>query len=101
MGSGQGLLYSPGDILYTWPCQDPALLAAFYERCHLDPESEVQIGGDDVAGSNEGEEGEARSVTVGALVSECLDVTSASPRRYFFEVTNRTEHTIILVFLII
>ena len=89
MWPGQGLLYSPGDILHTWPQQNPALLAAFYERCHLDPEAAVRVEAADVASTNGGPGGEPRAVTVRALVSECLDVTSASPRRYFFEVRNR------------
>ncbi|KAJ3695153.1 hypothetical protein LUZ60_000530 [Juncus effusus] len=81
--------YQVGDALEILPSQDPDLVDKFIKRCNLDPDSYITIepwtGERDsvdsyVNGSSE------HPIKLKTFVSLSMDIASASPRRYFFEV---------------
>lgn len=83
-----GIDYEVGDVVELLPCQRPAAVDAFIKRCNLDPESfitvhprEAEIHFLDVSvnASN-------FPIKLKTFVESTMDVASASPRRYFFEV---------------
>ncbi|KAL9148296.1 hypothetical protein ABFS82_12G032800 [Erythranthe guttata] len=77
--------YEVGDVLEVLPGQSSAALDAFIQRCDLNPESYITVQPRDK---------ESRGFLVHTLfpvklksfVELTMDVSSASPRRYFFEV---------------
>ena len=80
--------YQVGDALEILPSQNPSAVNAFIERCNLDPDSYITIrakGGDEVSNGSllNGSMGRIKLSTFVALT---MDVASASPRRYFFEI---------------
>ncbi|XP_024026130.1 NADPH-dependent diflavin oxidoreductase 1 isoform X1 [Morus notabilis] len=79
--------YEVGDNVEVLPGQDPALVDAFIQRCNLDPEAFITVHlvereNDLDAHAN----ATAVPVKLKSFVSMTMDVASASPRRYFFEV---------------
>ncbi|XP_024524113.1 NADPH-dependent diflavin oxidoreductase 1 [Selaginella moellendorffii] len=79
---GSGLEYAPGDVLGVFPAQSEEAVSRFMERCGLDEPALVSV---EPANAVEGYQNVA-PVTLRTLVEAVMDVSSASPRRYFFEV---------------
>ncbi|KAF2299513.1 hypothetical protein GH714_032321 [Hevea brasiliensis] len=75
--------YEVGDVLEVLPGQNPAAVAAFIQRCNLDPESLITVH----PGVMESAESNAPNVPIKlkTFVELTMDIASASPRRYFFE----------------
>ncbi|XP_004489118.1 NADPH-dependent diflavin oxidoreductase 1 isoform X1 [Cicer arietinum] len=76
--------YDTGDVLEILPGQDSTAVDAFIQRCNLDPDSFISVspremGDRDAYGSR-------MPVKLRTFVELTMDVASASPRRYFFEV---------------
>ncbi|KAL7090331.1 hypothetical protein ACP275_12G034100 [Erythranthe tilingii] len=77
--------YEVGDVLEVLPGQSSAAVDAFIQRCDLNPESYITVQPRDK---------ESRGflvhtsfpVKLKSFVELTMDVSSASPRRYFFEV---------------
>ncbi|KAL8161907.1 hypothetical protein V2J09_013396 [Rumex salicifolius] len=77
--------YEIGDVLEVLPCQSLAQVDAFIKRCNLNPEAWITV-----------QHGEAKDehsdytvktpVRLRKFVELAMDIASASPRRYFFEV---------------
>ncbi|KAL0899605.1 hypothetical protein Bca101_083566 [Brassica carinata] len=79
--------YEVGDVVELLPSQDSSAIDAFIERCDLDPESFITVCPREA--ENNGSCGEVNTYVptkVKTFVELTMDVTSASPRRYFFEV---------------
>ncbi|KAG6412440.1 hypothetical protein SASPL_125119 [Salvia splendens] len=85
--------YDVGDILEFLPGQSPEALDAFMQRCNLNPESyitvvltcfQVQVQARD--NENRGFRKPSTPVKLKSFIELTMDVASASPRRYFFEV---------------
>ncbi|XP_058009345.1 NADPH-dependent diflavin oxidoreductase 1 isoform X2 [Hevea brasiliensis] len=76
--------YEVGDVLEVLPGQNPAAVAAFIQRCNLDPESLITVH----PRVMESAESNAPNVPIKlkTFVELTMDIASASPRRYFFEV---------------
>lgn len=86
---GSGIQYEPGDVLEVIPCQNAAAVDAFIERCHLDPNAYIMVGGrksSKSSGLDKGSHLSQMPVKLRTLVECTMDIASASPRRYFFEV---------------
>jgi sulfite reductase alpha subunit-like flavoprotein len=97
-----GMMYQPGDVLAILPKQSPQAVDAFLATCNLDPNAWVRItptngtANEDGDGMLSGNGGASSSsslsssssvvVQVGPLVAGALDISGASPRRYFFQV---------------
>lgn len=81
--------YEVGDVVHILPGQDAAAVDAFIKRCNLNPESYIQVQAND---NKENEQSyDLRNtlkvpVRLKTFVELAMDVASASPRRYFFEV---------------
>ncbi|CAA2958764.1 NADPH-dependent diflavin oxidoreductase 1 isoform X1 [Olea europaea subsp. europaea] len=77
--------YEVGDVLEVLPGQSPAAVDAFIKRCNLNPESYITVEPRDKENKLS-----ASSllfpVKLKTFVELTMDVASASPRRYFFEV---------------
>ncbi|KAL6519569.1 multidrug-resistance type transporter [Orobanche hederae] len=77
--------YEVGDVLEILPGQSPAVVDAFLQRCNLNPESYITVQPTD-----EESHGLLNPslclVNLKSFVELTMDVASASPRRYFFEV---------------
>lgn len=84
--SAMAIKYKIGDALEILPSQNPSAVDAFIERCNLDPDCYITIrvrSGDKVfKGSVE----QMDRIKLRTFVALTMDVMSASPRRYFFEV---------------
>ncbi|KDP32944.1 hypothetical protein JCGZ_12975 [Jatropha curcas] len=76
--------YEVGDVLEVLPGQNPAAVDAFIQRCNLDPESLITVH----PRVMENAQGNAPNVPIKlkTYVELTMDIASASPRRYFFEV---------------
>ncbi|KAL5787436.1 hypothetical protein ACOSP7_004385 [Xanthoceras sorbifolium] len=80
--------YEVGDVLEILPGQEPAAVDAFLQRCNLNPEALIIVHRTDIRNSfpdtslntTEG------PIKLRTFVELTMDVASASPRRYFFEV---------------
>ncbi|KAL6136748.1 hypothetical protein ACLB2K_062043 [Fragaria x ananassa] len=75
--------YEVGDVLEILPSQDPAAVESFILRCNLDPESFITVH------NSEMENQLLHThvpIKLRTFVELTMDVASASPRRYFFEV---------------
>ncbi|XP_027925849.1 NADPH-dependent diflavin oxidoreductase 1 isoform X3 [Vigna unguiculata] len=78
------LQYEIGDVLEILPGQDSAAVDAFIQRCNLDPDSFITVSPREMDDHNARD---SRSpVKLRTFVEFSMDVASASPRRYFFEV---------------
>ncbi|CAN0928858.1 NADPH-dependent diflavin oxidoreductase 1 [Linum grandiflorum] len=80
--------YDVGDVLEVLPCQTPASVDAFIQRCDLDPEALITVH--PKQRENHFLDGLKRSqeisIKLKTYVELAMDIASASPRRYFFEV---------------
>ncbi|KAL6521516.1 multidrug-resistance type transporter [Orobanche gracilis] len=77
--------YEVGDVLEILPGQSRAIVDAFLQRCNLNPESYITVQPTDE--ENHGLLNPSFCpVNLKTLVELMMDVASASPRRYFFEV---------------
>ncbi|XP_062106304.1 NADPH-dependent diflavin oxidoreductase 1 isoform X3 [Humulus lupulus] len=77
--------YDVGDSLEVLPGQDPASLEAFIQRCNLDPEALITVFPVDMETYNDAY-ATMVPIKLKSFVELTMDVASASPRRYFFEV---------------
>ncbi|KAL2609095.1 hypothetical protein R1flu_027668 [Riccia fluitans] len=81
--------YYPGDILTVIPWQNPEDVDAFLRRLSLDGDAYVTVEAaqsERLCSWNDPQLLQLDPVKVRTLVEGVLDVSSASPRRYFFEV---------------
>ncbi|RDY13657.1 Protein SWEETIE, partial [Mucuna pruriens] len=78
------LEYETGDVLEILPGQDSAVVDAFIQRCNLDPDSFITVSPREMDHQNA--HGSRIPVKLRTFVEFSMDVASASPRRYFFEV---------------
>lgn len=80
--------YQVGDALEILPGQNPSAVDAFIERCNLDPDCYVTIRAKDGDKVSKGSlvNGLMDRIKLKTFVALTMDVASASPRRYFFEV---------------
>ncbi|CAK8540557.1 unnamed protein product [Lathyrus sativus] len=76
--------YDTGDVLEILPGQDSAAVDAFIQRCNLDPDSLITVSPREMDDCNG--HGSRMPVKLRTFVELTMDVASASPRRYFFEV---------------
>ncbi|GMH04303.1 hypothetical protein Nepgr_006142 [Nepenthes gracilis] len=77
--------YEVGDALEILPGQNPAAVDAFIGRCNLDPEAFITVQLRDA--KSDGISYASRiPIKLKKFVELTLDVASASPRRYLFEV---------------
>ncbi|KAK6152888.1 hypothetical protein DH2020_012527 [Rehmannia glutinosa] len=77
--------YEVGDVLEVLPGQNPAAVDAFIQRCNLNPESYITVQPRDK--ENHGFLNPSLfPVKLKSFVELTMDVASASPKRYFFEV---------------
>lgn len=79
--------YEVGDVLEVLPSQDPAAVDTFIQRCNLDPEALITVQHKEMnylpdIHANTTDE----PIKLRTFVELTMDVASASPRRYFFEV---------------
>lgn len=79
--------YEVGDVLEVLPCQNPSAVEAFIQRCNLNPDVYITVQPRSV---EHGSDLDTRTlkdpVKLKTYVELTMDVASASPRRYFFEV---------------
>ncbi|KAL2329486.1 hypothetical protein Fmac_017067 [Flemingia macrophylla] len=78
------LEYETGDVLEILPGQDSAAVDAFIQRCNLDPDSFITVSPREMDDQNAHHS--SIPVKLKTFVQFSMDVDSASPRRYFFEV---------------
>ncbi|CAN8269766.1 unnamed protein product [Cochlearia groenlandica] len=79
--------YEVGDVVELLPSQNPSAIDAFIERCNLDPESFITVCPSQTKNSGSCEEVITQvPIKLKTFIELTMDVTSASPRRYFFEV---------------
>ncbi|XP_016461713.1 NADPH-dependent diflavin oxidoreductase 1 isoform X1 [Nicotiana tabacum] len=81
--------YEVGDVVHILPAQDAAAVDAFMKRCNLNPESYIRVEPRD--NKENGQSHDLRNtlkvpIRLKTFVELAMDVASASPRRYFFEV---------------
>ncbi|KAI4346834.1 hypothetical protein L6164_007697 [Bauhinia variegata] len=80
----QAIEYDVGDVLEILPGQDSAAVDAFIQRFNLDPDSFITVT---QRGKNDcGAQASTVPLKLKSFVELTMDVASASPRRYFFEV---------------
>ncbi|CAL4947577.1 unnamed protein product [Urochloa decumbens] len=80
--------YKTGDALEILPSQDPSAVNAFIERCNLNPDCYITIqakNGDKISKGSIASSLMDR-IKLKTFVALTMDIASASPRRYFFEV---------------
>ncbi|KAI9085540.1 hypothetical protein K1719_032383 [Acacia pycnantha] len=75
--------YDIGDVLEILPSQDPAAVDAFIQRCKLNPDSFITVSSRE---KNNCDAPYIVPIKLKTFVELTMDVSSASPRRYFFEV---------------
>ncbi|KAI3977589.1 hypothetical protein MKX01_000502 [Papaver californicum] len=80
--------YQAGDVLEILPGQDPVAVDAFIHRCNLNPEMfiTVQTVDSEDGALDSAINSQSGPVKLKTFVELTMDVASASPRRYFFEV---------------
>uniref|UniRef100_A0A0D6R8F5 NADPH-dependent diflavin oxidoreductase 1 n=1 Tax=Araucaria cunninghamii TaxID=56994 RepID=A0A0D6R8F5_ARACU len=85
-----GFQYEAGDVLEVMPSQNAAAVDAFIKRCCLDPNASIMVEGRKSLKFSPVSENESLSdqmpIKLRTLVESTMDIASASPRRYFFEV---------------
>ncbi|XP_027079113.2 NADPH-dependent diflavin oxidoreductase 1-like isoform X2 [Coffea arabica] len=79
--------YDVGDVLEVLPSQDPVAVDAFMKRCNLNPEAYITVQPSKKENSM-GDTNHAPDIPVKlkTFVELTMDIASASPRRYFFEI---------------
>uniref|UniRef100_A0A1D1ZFR5 NADPH-dependent diflavin oxidoreductase 1 n=1 Tax=Anthurium amnicola TaxID=1678845 RepID=A0A1D1ZFR5_9ARAE len=90
------LRYKVGDVLEVLPAQNPVAVDAFIQRCNLDPDCYITVQ-PNVSGKyhDSSINRTLDPVKLKTFVEFSMDVASASPRRYFFEVMSffaKAEH---------
>ncbi|XP_044510868.1 NADPH-dependent diflavin oxidoreductase 1 isoform X2 [Mangifera indica] len=75
--------YEVGDVVEVLPSQDPAAVNAFIQRCNLDAEAFITVH---YRERNNNLPTIEIPIKLKTFVELTMDVASASPRRYFFEV---------------
>ncbi|CAA7401453.1 unnamed protein product [Spirodela intermedia] len=85
--SSSDLRYQVGDVLEVLPAQDPDAVEAFIRRANLDPDCYITVR-PKVIGKHHDSSADMSTppVKLRTFVELAMDVASASPRRYFFEV---------------
>ncbi|XP_023762726.1 NADPH-dependent diflavin oxidoreductase 1 [Lactuca sativa] len=79
--------YEVGDVLEILPSQSPEAIDAFMTRCNLNPESYIIVKSRNKEDSLEDGVGASKDpIKLKTFVELTMDIASASPRRYFFEV---------------
>ncbi|KAL3527059.1 hypothetical protein ACH5RR_011715 [Cinchona calisaya] len=80
--------YEVGDVLEVLPSQDHVAVDAFIKRCNLDPEAYISVQPRETQNSTVGANHALKilPVKLKTFVELTMDVASASPRRYFFEI---------------
>ncbi|CAL5225422.1 g8237 [Coccomyxa viridis] len=78
-----GMTHEPGALLAVFPQQDPRAVAAFCKVAKLDPDAWIRVAPAESLRNGHSSSMQAR---VGDVVAGVLDVSGASPRRFFFEV---------------
>ncbi|XP_024974548.1 NADPH-dependent diflavin oxidoreductase 1 isoform X3 [Cynara cardunculus var. scolymus] len=79
--------YEVGDVLEILPGQSPEAIDAFMKRCNLNPESYITVKPRNKEDCFEdGVSASKGPIKLKRFVELTMDVASASPRRYFFEV---------------
>lgn len=82
-----GITYAPGDALAVMPSQNEHDVDAFISRCRLDPDAPILVEATKLRdGLQQTVTRITKPVTVRSIVQSVMDIASASPRRYFFEV---------------
>ncbi|KAK3165355.1 hypothetical protein QOZ80_1AG0032150 [Eleusine coracana subsp. coracana] len=87
--SSSAISYKIGDALEVLPSQNPSAVDAFIKRCNLDPDCYITVqakGGNKVSKGFVVNSNLMHPIKLKTFVALTMDVTSASPRRYFFEV---------------
>ncbi|KAK7273017.1 hypothetical protein RIF29_14063 [Crotalaria pallida] len=87
--------YDVGDVLEILPGQDLAAVDSVIRRCNLDPDSFISVNPRELDDCSA--DGSIVPVKLRTFVELTMDVASASPRRYFFEVMSffaTAEHEI-------
>lgn len=84
----QVMQHEIGDVLEVLPSQDPAAVDSFIQRCNLDPESFITVHPREMENHHLDNNINTLEVPIKlrSFVELAMDVASASPRRYFFEV---------------
>ncbi|KAL4568907.1 hypothetical protein LXL04_024525 [Taraxacum kok-saghyz] len=75
--------YEVGDVLEILPEQSSEAINAFLKRCNLNPESYIIVK---LRNKEECVEDSEMPIKLKRFVEMTMDIASASPRRYFFEV---------------
>ncbi|CAL5324842.1 unnamed protein product [Camellia sinensis] len=75
--------YEVGDVLEILPGQNPAAIDAFIQHCNLNPETYITVH---PRGAENHLLDSKVPIKLKTFVELTMDVASASPRRYFFEV---------------
>ncbi|KAI3857634.1 hypothetical protein MKW98_028898 [Papaver atlanticum] len=80
--------YQAGDVLEILPGQDPVAVDAFIHRCNLNPEMFIMVQAIDSENGalDSAIDSQSGPIKLKTFVELTMDVASASPRRYFFEV---------------
>ncbi|KGN53174.1 NADPH-dependent diflavin oxidoreductase 1 isoform X1 [Cucumis sativus] len=78
--------YEVGDVLEVLPSQSSAAVNAFIQRCNLDPESFITVSPRNRRKQDPILAAEMGPVKLKTFIELTMDIASASPRRYFFEV---------------
>lgn len=76
--------YEVGDVLELLPSQSPKAVDAFIHRCNLDPETLITVQLRDA--THNAAHASKVPIRLKTFVELTMDIASASPRRYFFEV---------------
>ncbi|XVE59777.1 hypothetical protein DITRI_Ditri05aG0074300 [Diplodiscus trichospermus] len=86
----KGIQYEVGDVLEVLPSQNPVAVDSFIQRCNLDPESFITVHPREKENHHLDNNVNALEapIKLRTFVELAMDVASASPRRYFFEVMN-------------
>ncbi|XP_022152797.1 NADPH-dependent diflavin oxidoreductase 1 isoform X2 [Momordica charantia] len=78
--------YEVGDVLEVLPSQNPAAVDAFIQHCNLDPESFITVSPRNGRQQDPVLNAKMVPTKLKTFIELTMDVASASPRRYFFEV---------------
>ncbi|XP_065854147.1 NADPH-dependent diflavin oxidoreductase 1 isoform X2 [Euphorbia lathyris] len=76
--------YEVGDVLEVLPGQSPAAVDAFIQRCNLNPDLLITVQPRVMKSAPNN--GPNVPIKLKTFVERTMDIASASPRRYFFEV---------------
>nr|CAD1824092.1 unnamed protein product [Ananas comosus var. bracteatus] len=80
--------FQVGDVLEILPGQNPSVVDAFLRRCNLDPDCciTIQRRATEKESLDPSQNGVVHPIKLRSFVALAMDIASASPRRYFFEV---------------